>query len=381
MSAVVELLQELVRIPSVNPQGDPGTPFTGEAEIARHLGDFMLQLGMEVELQFAEKDRPNVIGRLKSTHSRRHILLGPHTDTVSVGGMTIEPFGGELKDDRVWGRGSCDTKGPMASFLIALVELKKKRIKLEETDIWFVGLMGEESGNDGIEFLMESDFFRKRNVRLDFGIAGEPTDLKVVNRHKGALWIRIRAKGVACHASRPDLGQNAILKMREAIDFVQGDLIRKFGGLSDPVLGPSSFNITTIHGGSKVNIIPDACEIEIDHRSLPQESHTEVVEFFRTSLPDFEIEVISSRPGLDTDPQNPYIRNLLKVLSPSGNTAPFLVGAPWFADCSLMAKAGVPAIAFGPGSIQQAHTRDEFIEVKELERGVEVMTEFLCGLE
>src|SRR5437868_4399938 len=112
MSEVVELLQELIRIPSVNPQGDPGTEHTGEGAIAQFIGDFMVKLGMEVEIQFAEKDRPNIIGRLKSRNSRRHILLGPHTDTVSVVGMTVEPFAGTIKDGRVWGRGSCDTKGP-----------------------------------------------------------------------------------------------------------------------------------------------------------------------------------------------------------------------------------------------------------------------------
>src|ERR1043166_1101992 len=148
MSAAVELLQELVRIPSVNPQGDPGTPHTGEGEIARFVGDYLVGLGMEVEMQFAEKDRPNVIGRLKSKNSRRHILLGPHLDTVSVAGMTIEPFAAELRAGRVWGRGASDTKGSMAAMLSALCMIVEGGHPPESTDIWFAGLMGEESGND-----------------------------------------------------------------------------------------------------------------------------------------------------------------------------------------------------------------------------------------
>ncbi|MFZ4696117.1 MAG: M20 family metallopeptidase, partial [Verrucomicrobiia bacterium] len=367
MSRVVELLQELVRIPSVNPQGNAGTSHTGEGEMAMFVGDFLVALGMEVEMQFVEEGRPNVIGRLRSKHSRKHLILGPHTDTVSVTGMTIDPFSGDLRDGRVWGRGACDTKGPMAAMLEVLRLLVEGKRLPAETDLWFTGLMGEESGNDGIEFLMQSDFFAKRGVHPDFGIAGEPTDLKVVHRHKGAFWFRIRARGRSAHASRPDLGDNAILKIRRALDYVEKELPSFYSGLSDPSLTPSGFNITTIRGGHKVNIIPDACEIEVDHRSLPQESHEEILARVRSALPEYEVEVISDRPGLDTPADSPWISGLVDALGgkgkPETTRREFLASAPWFGDCSVMAKYGVPAIAFGPGSILQAHTKDEFIEV------------------
>jgi acetylornithine deacetylase/succinyl-diaminopimelate desuccinylase family protein len=382
MSAVVELLQELVRIPSVNPQGDPGTTQTGEGHIAQFIGDYLVKLGMDVELQFVEKDRPNVIGRLKSKTSSRHILLGPHLDTVSVAGMTIEPFSGELRDGKVWGRGSTDTKGPMSAILIALARLVKEKRVPQNTDIWFAGLMNEESGNDGIAFLMDSDFFSKKGVKLDFGIAGEPTDMKIVHRHKGALWVRVRTRGKSCHASRPDLGENAILKMRRAIDYVSSDLVRAYAHQEDSALGKGSFNLTVIRGGSKINIIPDVCEIELDHRSLPQGSHQEVVERMRKDLPECEVEIISDRPGLNTSAENADVQKLGKILqqrSPQSKIPDHLTVAPWFADCSLMAKGGVPSIAFGPGSIGQAHTKDEFIEVAELEKGVEVFTDYLAS--
>src|SRR3990167_1059040 len=103
-SHVSELLQDLIRIPSVNPKGDPGTDRTGEGDIARYILNYLHHLGLESELQFVETDRPNVIGRLKSQTSRYHVLLGPHIDTVGVGGMTIDPFGGERREDRIWGR-------------------------------------------------------------------------------------------------------------------------------------------------------------------------------------------------------------------------------------------------------------------------------------
>lgn len=374
----------MVRIPSVNPQGETGVAHTGEGEMAKFVGDFLVALGMEVELQFAEAERPNVIGRLRSTHSRKHLLLGPHLDTVSVAGMSIAPFSGELRDGRVWGRGASDTKGPMAAMLEALRRLVESKRRPSETDLWFLGLMGEESGNEGIEFLMNSDFFARRGVHPDFGIAGEPTDLKVVHRHKGALWLRVRARGRSAHASRPDLGDNAILKIRRALDYVEKELPTFYADLRDPTLAPSGFNVTTIRGGQKVNIIPDLCEFEVDHRSLPQESHAEIRARMRAALPEFEIDVVSDRPGLDTPAENPWIEGLVDALGGKGKPAAarraHLASASWFGDCSVMAKYGVPAIAFGPGSIQQAHTKDEFIEAAEVERGTEVFSRWFGAL-
>lgn len=374
----------MVRIPSVNPQGDAGTGHTGEGEMAMFVGDFLVALGMQVEMQFAEEGRPNVIGRLRSRHSRKHLLLGPHLDTVSVAGMSIEPFAAVLRDGRVWGRGACDTKGPMAAMLEALRLMAEAKRVPEETDLWFAGLMGEESGNDGIEHLMQSDFFAKRGVKPDFGVAGEPTDLKVVHRHKGALWFRVRARGRSSHASRPELGDNAILKARRAMDYVLGDLPAAYAKLSDPTLVPSGFNVTTIRGGQKVNIIPEACEFEVDHRSLPQESHAEILERVRGALAGFEVEVISDRPGLDTSAANPWVEGLVDALGgkgkPAAARAGYLASASWFGDCSVMAKHGVPSVAFGPGSIQQAHTKDEFIEVAELERGLEAFHRWFLAL-
>jgi acetylornithine deacetylase/succinyl-diaminopimelate desuccinylase-like protein len=290
---------------------------------------------------------------------------------------------GEVKEGRVWGRGATDTKGPMAAMLEAIRQVIEGKRAPHSTDIWFVGLMGEESGNDGIAYLIESDYFGKKNVRIDFGIAGEPTDLKIVHRHKGAMWMKLRTRGKSCHASRPDLGENAILKMRRAIDFVSQELPKAFSHLKDPALGGSSFNLTVIRGGSKTNIIPDVCEIEIDHRSTPLEKHQDVIDFLRNNLPECEVEVISDRPGLDTPRQNPYVQKLSKTLSqtsPQTKPEDFLTVAPWFADCSLMSKGGIPAIAFGPGSIEQAHTPDEFIEIVELEKGTQIFTEFLGAL-
>ena len=140
-----------------------------------------------------------------------------------------------------------------------------------------------------------------------------------------------------------------------------------------------------------MNVIPDWSEIEIDHRSFPGQPHSKVLDTVRKALPDFDLEVISDKPGLDTPADNAYIHRLNKLLkahSASGKKngaaskdGSFLTGAPWTADSLVMSQHGVPAIAFGPGSIVPAHTKDEYIEVDELERGVEVFRSFLEGLD
>ena len=341
---VARLLQKLVRIPSVNPAGDPGTPHTGERRIALFLKNHLLGMGAKVEMQEVEKGRPNVIARFKARRrSERAILLESHTDTVSVLGMTTPSFGGEIRKGRVWGRGACDTKGTMAAVLTALAIIARQQKLPETTDLYFVGAMGEEAGNEGAIHLMKSGYFRSKGVLPEFAIATEPTDLKIVYKHKGAVWLRISCAGKAVHGS--------------------------------------TFSVNIIRGGSKVNIVPDHCQIEIDHRALPQEKSKELVRLLARNLPGFKIEIISSRPGLSTPKKHPHIRRLAEVVRNHGCGRNVFEAAPWFADCGVFGEAGIPAIAFGPGSIRQAHTKDEYVEIGELAAGVEIFKTYLGGFD
>ena len=170
----VALLGELTRIPSVNPEGEPGVDEPGEARLAGYLEKLLNDLGAEVWLREVLPGRPNVVARFPSDRAGKpRLLLAPHTDTVSVAGMTIDPFGGDVSEGKVWGRGASDTKGPMASMLCALSRLGEEIPKLGY-EIWFAGLMGEESGQHGAKALASEENF-------DFVIAGEPTDLKTVH--------------------------------------------------------------------------------------------------------------------------------------------------------------------------------------------------------
>jgi acetylornithine deacetylase/succinyl-diaminopimelate desuccinylase-like protein len=367
--SVVELLQALVRIPSVNPSGTPGTAEVGEQRCAEFLLEHLRGLGAEAELRAVLPGRPNVVARFPSDRpGKPRLLFAPHTDTVSVAGMTIDPFGGEVRDGKLWGRGASDTKGSMASMLWALGE-KRDSLATLGHEIWFAGLCGEEAGQQGAKALAAEE-------RFDFVIAGEPTGLDIVHLHKGCTHLLLRAHGKAVHAARLELGENAIEKMMDALQWVRAELRPTLAACTHPVLGPSTVSIGTIDGGSKINIVPDLCEAAVDIRTVPGADCAAVLAGVAAQLgqrvPGLEVTLTQS-PPLDTPREHPVIG----VLESLGARC---VGAPWFCDAAVFARQGVAAVAMGPGSIDQAHTKDEWIAIAELERGAEFFGRFLAAL-
>lgn len=363
--SVADLLQELVRIPSVNPQGSPGVERPGEQACAEYVAGFLKECGAETELREVAPGRPNVLGRFPTDRTgKKRVILAPHLDTVSVGGMVIDPFGGELRDGKIWGRGATDTKGPMAAMLWSLREMRERIPRLGH-EIWFAGLMGEEAGQEGARAFVKQE-------RADFALIGEPTGRDVVYTHKGAFWLKLRTKGRAVHASAPDRGENAIYKMADVLRCIRDEIAPGLAWKSHPVLGSPTISAGTIRGGTKTNIVPDFCELEVDARTIPGQEVSEIVALLEKASPGLELTVWESA-ALDTDPGHPLIQLLLKNGS-------MLAGAPWFCDAAVFAEAGIPAVAAGPGFIAQAHTNDEWIGVAELELGVEFYRRFLEAL-
>lgn len=372
---VIELCQALVRIPSVNPDGDPGCDQTGELACAEYIGSFLRASGAAVELDEVEPGRPNVIGRFPSApsadgQSKPRIVFAPHTDTVSVGGMTIEPFSGELRDGRIWGRGASDTKGPMAAMLWALHELREVIPQLP-VEVHFVGFMSEESAQLG------SQHFAIHHGPYDFALIGEPTDLKTVYKHKGCLWADVHTAGVAVHGSIPEKGVNAIVKMAalvQALDTEFRALLKEHGG-PDDLLGPSSINLGMIRGGTRSNIVADHCVLRVDMRTTPGINRAGgalalLKDFVKSQDAEAWVEPLPETFPLDTDAQNPFVQRLVECGSE-------LTGAPWFCDAAFLAAKGTPSIAIGPGTIAQAHTKDEHIKTDDLEAGVAFFIKFL----
>lgn len=371
---VVSLLQQLIRIPSVNPDNAPGTEQIGEEKLANFLSGWLESIGADVSLEEIQPGRPNLIARFAPLDGRPRILLGPHLDTVGVGGMTIDPFGGETRDGKIWGRGASDTKGPMAAMLWALHEHRDALADLPVA-VDFVAFMAEESGQWG-----SKDFAKRHGKDYSFALVGEPTSMQVVHVTKGSLWATLRATGKAAHSSQPERGENAILKLARALDQLDHHLGKQLATFTHPVLGRSTMNVGLIRGGARPNIVPDLAEAEIDIRITPALAAaggalkllTETIAFH-----ELPVEIVNPHENqpMETAADHPMIQALLAT---DGGTR--LAGAPWFSDAAHLSSGGIPSICIGPGSIDQAHTVDEFIDIAALEQGAAFFQAFISRL-
>jgi acetylornithine deacetylase/succinyl-diaminopimelate desuccinylase-like protein len=372
-STVEELTQALVRIPSVNPDGDPGTDATGEAACADYVASFLKDCGADVVIEEVLPGRPNVIGGFVSGKNKPKIVFGPHLDTVGVGGMVIDPFSGDLRDGRIWGRGASDTKGPMAAMLWALKTMGTELSSLP-VDVYFAGFMSEESSQHG------SRHFAQHHADFDFALVGEPTSMKVVHKHKGCLWADVKTSGIAVHGATPELGVNAIVKMADLIPALHTrfpEVLREKGGVDD-LLGTSTINLGIIQGGTRSNIVADSCTLRVDIRVTPQ-LHEQggalslLEAFVKERDASATVSAFTEAMPLNTPAQNQYVQQLLHAGSE-------LTGAPWFCDAAYLAAGGIPSIAIGPGSIAQAHTKDEWIKTDDLREGVAFFVKWLRAL-
>lgn len=372
----MRLLQQLIQIPSVNP--DNAAPdqagVTHEQAMADYLANWLSDAGAEVKLEEIQPRRPNLIARFAPLDGRPRILLGPHLDTVGVENMTIAPFSGEIRDAKIWGRGASDTKGPMAAMLEALRENKRILADLPVA-VDFVAFMGEEASQHG------SKHFAEHHAKdYLFAIVGEPTSMDIVHMTKGSLWATLSAAGISAHSSQPNLGDNAILKLSRALLDLQENLVPALASYTNPILGPSTVNVGTITGGTAANIVPNFAKAQIDIRQTPELfSAGGALQLLRQTIAELHlplaIEYAHENPPMETDPGNEFIQRLLAT-----DPRTQLVGAPWFSDAAHLSAAGLPSICMGPGSIDQAHTKDEFIKISDLDEGQAFFSKFIRSL-
>lgn len=379
---IVELLSELIAIPSVNPMGrDLDGPEFFETRIVARLMEFFAELGVpHEEIVVVPGKSSNVFARVDSPGATQTILMDAHIDTVPVDGMTIPPFGGEVRDGRVWGRGACDDKGPLAAMLWAFKRLAKER-PAGMPNVIMSCTCDEEATTLGINDLVTcwSDGRSKIvTAKPDGAIIAEPTELDVVVAHRGAVRFKIRTAGRACHSSDPTQGLNAIYRMARVVNVLE-EYAPELSASREPhpLVGPPTLSVGMIYGGASVNVVPDDCAIEIDRRLIPGDDSDEAVADIRSFLEerlDFEFEFEPpwlSSPTLSDDDNGHLVETMLShIESVAGPHLP--LGVPYGTHASRTCAAGVPSIVFGPGSIDQAHTKDEWIDIDQLEKATEI---------
>jgi acetylornithine deacetylase len=372
MSAVIDLLADLVGIDSVNPAyGGPG-----EAGVARFLRDFFGRHGIETCTQPVLPGRDNVIAVLPGADRSRKIILEAHMDTVSVDGMTIPPFTPTVRDGRLHGRGACDTKAGLAAMAQAVIDRAAAR-RPPPCDVWLAAVVDEEHAYRGVVTLCEG-------ATAEAAIVAEPTSLRIVTATKGVVRFQVRVDGRAAHSSRPELGTSAILgaaRLALAID----EMHRGLAARRHPLLGTATGSIGTIHGGVQINIVPETCRLAIDRRLLPGETpRTALAEYQRVidavSAGDASFRAEIEEPLLLVDetldtPVDAAIVRVAAAVAAEQSFDPVAIGVPYGSDASKLSRQGIPSIVFGPGSIDQAHAADEFVPVAEVERA----TAFIGG--
>jgi len=389
---LVETLSELVAIPSVNPMGRPlSGPEYFEHRVTEYLAGLFHRLKLPFQRQTVEPGRDNIIARLEGTPSPEQggslVLLEAHQDTVPVDGMTIDPWDPVIREGRLYGRGSCDIKGGMTAMLGALARLAEERPAGMPT-ILMACTVNEEHGFSGATALTQLWTGEKDSIiprRPDAAIVAEPTLLDVVVAHKGAARWRLHTAGRAAHSSRPDRGDNAIYRMARvltALETYARDVAPT--GHEHALCGGPSLSVGTIQGGLSVNTVPDACAIEIDRRVVPGEdaaaAFQEVVDYLECS-PELDFKPRHDTPflgrPLPDDDNGPLADRLAEVARRLFGRCD-KIGVPYGTDASTIAAAGVPSVVFGPGSIDQAHTIDEWVELEQITKASEAIHEFIA---
>jgi acetylornithine deacetylase/succinyl-diaminopimelate desuccinylase-like protein len=384
----VEILSRLVTTPSVNPMNrDVSGPIYGESQLTEFLISLCREQGWRSSRHAVHSGRDNLLikfaGNPPPDKGGELLLWDVHQDTVPVEGMTIEPFGGEVRDGRVYGRGACDVKGSMAAMLAGL---SRRTEASARPAIVLVCTVNEECGYTGAKALSRlwcdegalAEFFPRPP---DAAIVAEPTELNVVIAHQGQVRWRCHTIGRAAHTSRPDAGVNAIYGMARIVQAIEHYHIEvSSSGPEHPLCGRPSVCVSTIHGGVGINTVPERATIEIDRRLAPGESpeaaYEDLVRYVSERADIGQCRVVHDEPFMQSnglvDQNNRALAESLSRIVQKYDRASELVGVRFGTDAAAIAATGVPTVVFGPGSIDQAHTADEFIAVDQLRIATEI---------
>ena len=371
----VALTQALVATPSVNPTLSPGGH--GEAAVAALCGEWLAGWGFQTELVEVAPGRHNVVARLEGAGAT--LLLNGHMDTVGVEGMTVDPFGGMVEGGRLLGRGSCDMKGGVASLLSAAFRLSRGGSR---PHLVVALTADEEHASLGMDALVRS------GVGADLAVVCEPTNLAVMPAHKGFVWLRAAFRGRAAHGSRPEVGVDAIRHAGlylAALDAYARTLTQR---PRHPLLGHGSFHAGTISGGTAESVYPETCDLLLERRTMPGEGTSTVVAEFQAVLDQVasaeptlraSLEMTLDRPGTEVPGDSRLVEGLLEAGEAVGVERK-VEGMTAWVDAAFLNEAGIPAVCYGPGDIAQAHSADEWIEVRQIGVCADVLERFARSL-
>ena len=374
------VLQDLVLIPSVNPDLVPDAD--GEAKIANYIADTLAGWGLEVQVREIAEGRLNVIATLEGAGAGRTLLFNGHMDTVGVEGMA-EPYSGEVRDGRLYGRGAIDMKGSLAATMAATKSLIDSGITLRGSVI-FTYVADEEYASIGTSAIAD-DIRQGRLRRPDGAVNTEATGLRVGIGHKGFTWLEVVTEGKAAHGSRPDLGVDAIAQMGKLLVEVDRLQEQLAAGDQHSLLGAGSVHASLVNGGREMSSYPARCTLKLERRTVPSETADSVAEeiekiISRLSTVDSAFHASSRvmlvRNPWQADPRSQIVKTTAAAIEAvTGAPSAPMTQTGWL-DSALLGDVGIPTVICGPSG-EGLHAEVESIDVTSLGTCTEIYAEII----
>lgn len=359
---LADWLSKLVQIPSVNPtQVGPKAGVPGEAAMSEAVARWFEAFGAQVQTEEVYPNRRNVYGIWRGQTSR-WIALDVHMDTVGVEQMGDDPFSGRVADGRVYGRGAVDTKASLAVALALLEKMHGQGIA-PQPNLLIAATVDEENAARAAPVFAR--WVRAQQIPLDELMVAEPTNCRPVYGHKGSVRLKFSVQGVACHASQPEKGRNAIAAAARVVTTLD-DEHQRLQTIDTP-LGPPALTVSLINGGVGANIVPDLCELTIDRRTVIGEEIDSVTAQLATlarlacPLP-LTVETQGKLDAFWQASNTPWLQQLAEWSGAAPETVPYGTNAWAYGDLPG------ECVVLGPGSIDQAHGQVEWVEISELEK-------------
>jgi acetylornithine deacetylase/succinyl-diaminopimelate desuccinylase family protein len=370
-----ELLRDLVAIPSTYPPGST-------AEICGHCRGFLDALGYETRLHEKTKGVSNLVARIGN--GKPSIVFNAHVDTVGVGERSAwrtDPFSANLIDGKVYGLGAANCKASMAVQLwIAREVARQGGPRKGELVFTFVG-DEENLGPDGMAYLREI-----AAVKPDTLIVAAPTRNRIVYEERGVMWVRVSTRGKAAHAGAPHAGESAVLKMNRLITRLEQELLPEIGKRKSKGGQQATLSIGTIRGGENINVVPDACVIEIDRRLLPDEDFDSAFVDLKTFLEKSgasSVELLTGTPGFSAPEGGAGAKALAEAVKAVTGKPPERLNVVGASDGRYFARDGIEILVTGPGDGADSHIPNEFVPLAEMAEATRIQlnaVERLLGL-
>jgi len=366
---IVDLTCKLINAKTENPPGD-------EILAVRIVEDFFQSLQIPYKIFEKTKNRANIVGSIGN--GLPSLLVACHLDVVPAGDdWKRNPFEAWIENGRIYGRGSSDNKGQMASMMAVARFLKENESKLKGQFI-LAGVADEERGSAlGLEYLLN-----ECGIKADFAIIPDVAhNMQLIDvTEKGTLFLEITSHGKQAHGSRPEMGINAIWNMIPLLERIKQ---LKFREVSHPLHTPPTLNLGSIHSGTSPNIVPAVCKAQLDIRYLPDDLGDNIINDIKNIIREveaecpparFDLKIISNQMPTVVPINNPLVELISKHTLSIFGTRPQPKGMSGATVTKQLIQKGITAVGFGPGDETEAHATNESISIKELVDFAKIMT-------